>query len=144
MVFCRGNVASNGLISKHNGKSRVCKRGNLNFALHADVLLGEWSRPRKRSCPSLPQEEILSFNALEDSKICPGFEASIEAIDEAESTLGPFDGILGFSQGAAMVGLFLGAKLQSTFKFVIYVASFKSKSEAHRQLYDGRIRILAD
>ena len=86
----------------------------------------------------------MSFNALEDSKICPGFEASIEAIDEAESTLGPFDGILGFSQGAAMVGLFLGAKLQSTFKFVIYVASFKSKSEAHRQLYDGRIRILAD
>jgi len=35
-----------------------------------------------------------------------------------------------------MVGLYLAAKPQSTFKFVIYVASFKSKSESHQYLYD--------
>ena len=90
---------------------------------------------------NLSQEDISSFNALEDTRICAGYEASLEVISEAESSSGPFDGILGFSQGAAMVGLYLAAKHQSTFKFVIYVASFKSKSEPHQHLYDGRARI---
>jgi len=83
----------------------------------------------------------LTFNALEVTHVCPGYEASLEAICEAESSSGPFDGILGFSQGAAMVGLYLAAKPQSTFKFVIYVASFKSKSEPHQHLYDASHRI---
>lgn len=87
------------------------------------------------------EEEILSFNALEESLICPGFEASLEAIRRAESALGSFDGILGFSQGAAMVGLYLADNPQFSFKFVIYVASFKSKSEAHRHLYDASRQI---
>jgi len=87
------------------------------------------------------EAEISSFNALEDTKICPGFEASVNAIAEAEAALGPFDGILGFSQGAAMVGLYLAGAQQSSFKFVIFVASFKSKSEAHRHLYDASHKI---
>lgn len=85
--------------------------------------------------------EISCFNALEETKICPGFEASVRAIAEAEAALGPFDGILGFSQGAAMVGLYLAGAQQSSFKFVIFVASFKSKSEAHRHLYDASHKI---
>jgi len=87
--------------------------------------------------------KISSFNALEETKICPGFEASVKAIADAESALGPFDGILGFSQGAAMVGLYLAGAERSSlaFKFVIFVASFMSKSDAHRHLYDASHKI---
>ena len=79
----------------------------------------------------------MSFNALQETEICPGFEESLKAIRDAETSLGPFDGVLSFSQGAAMVGLYLAANPQTTFRFVIFVASFKSKSEAHQHLYDG-------
>ena len=100
--------------------------------------LNKWDHKNYSSFEScFSQDEIFSFNALEDTKICPGYEVSLAAISEAESTLGPFDGILGFSQGAAMVGLYLAANPRSSFKFVIYVASFKSKSESHSHLYDG-------
>lgn len=90
---------------------------------------------------SAQNDDVLSFNALEDSKICPGFEESLRAISEAESSLGPFDGLLSFSQGAAMAGLFLAAHPHAAFRFVIFVAGFKSKSEAHQHLYDASRKI---
>jgi predicted esterase len=86
--------------------------------------------------------ESLSFNAHDDATISPGFDHSLQVIEQAEVERGPFDGILGFSQGASMVGLFLAAKKSATsFKFVIFVASFRSKSSTHDHLYGEKIEI---
>ncbi|XP_064480897.1 esterase OVCA2-like isoform X2 [Ornithodoros turicata] len=60
------------------------------------------------------------------------FERSINAIREAWISHGPFDGILGFSQGATMVTfvLFLQAlgKIQSNFRFAVMIAGGESRS----------------
>jgi len=92
---------------------------------------------------SANEDDFMSFNALETSEICPGFDDSVAAIHDALNTLGPFDGILGFSQGAAMVGLYLATleDVPSQFKFAMFVASFKSKSSKHYQFYNESHKI---
>ncbi|BES92466.1 ovarian cancer-associated gene 2 protein [Nesidiocoris tenuis] len=59
-----------------------------------------------------------------------GIDASIEIVKEAVLNNGPFDGILGFSQGAALLGV-ISAYINSKaidfpeLKFVILVAGYK-------------------
>ena len=43
--------------------------------------------------------------AGQQSDVCAGFEQSLATLREAAERDGPFDGVLGFSQGAALVGL---------------------------------------
>ncbi|CAG2107134.1 unnamed protein product [Medioppia subpectinata] len=53
---------------------------------------------------------------------------------------GPFDGILGFSQGSALVALLCCLKILNEFnynlKFVVIIAGFKSLTTSHLQLFD--------
>ncbi|CAD5122554.1 DgyrCDS10968 [Dimorphilus gyrociliatus] len=86
------------------------------------------------------------FNAQDDSHCDKGYENSLQIIKETCKTEGPFDGILGFSQGASMVSLILSLQtLQKEpsfqFKFAILVAGFKSKSVQHASLYETKIDI---
>lgn len=45
------------------------------------------------------------FKAIEPSDICVGFEESLAVIEKTCNDFGPFDGIIGFSQGAAFVAI---------------------------------------
>lgn len=49
--------------------------------------------------------EKLTFNSHDVTEHCSGLEKSIETVSAAFEELGPFDGILGFSQGAAFTAL---------------------------------------
>jgi hypothetical protein len=48
------------------------------------------------------------FDSKKPSDICLGFENSLALIEKTFEELGPFDGLLGFSQGAAFVGILSG------------------------------------
>jgi hypothetical protein len=48
------------------------------------------------------------FDSKKPSDICLGFENSLALIEKTFEELGPFDGLLGFSQGAAFVGILCG------------------------------------
>ena len=43
--------------------------------------------------------------ALEEPTACRGLEEALGTVAQALNKLGPFDGILGFSQGAALAAL---------------------------------------
>jgi len=49
--------------------------------------------------------EERTFNSHDVTEHCIGLEKSIETVTEAFAQFGPFDGILGFSQGAAFTAL---------------------------------------
>ncbi|ERE67973.1 diphthamide biosynthesis protein 1 [Cricetulus griseus] len=48
------------------------------------------------------EQEADVFYALEEPTACRGLEKALETVAQALDTLGPFDGLLGFSQGAAL------------------------------------------
>ncbi|KAM7534496.1 hypothetical protein Aperf_G00000106534 [Anoplocephala perfoliata] len=83
-----------------------------------------------------------SFQADEYTDFQRGFEESAEFVKNVLKTQGPFDGILGFSQGAAFVTL-LQILMEyhpeewdaPTVKFAILFATFKSRSSVHLSLY---------
>ncbi|KAI5940914.1 Esterase OVCA2 [Manis javanica] len=64
------------------------------------------------SGPCLPEEqprgwwfseqETDVFSALKEPAVCRGLEEALGTVAQALTKLGPFDGILGFSQGAAL------------------------------------------
>ncbi|XP_042891743.1 esterase OVCA2-like [Penaeus japonicus] len=85
------------------------------------------------------------FRAQDESDCIKGFEESLAAVETAFKEKGPFDGILGFSQGGAMLGLICGlqqqGKLSYSFKFAIFVSAFKSRSLPHQHLYEEKIAL---
>ncbi|XP_018413155.1 PREDICTED: esterase OVCA2 [Nanorana parkeri] len=86
-----------------------------------------------------------SFNAMEEARSCVGLEESLQAVAKAFSELGPFNGILGFSQGAALVAMICALKQRGDprfqFDFAILVAGFKSRSTEHAEFYQQPITI---
>lgn len=84
------------------------------------------------------------FHAQDPSDCCRGYDLSLETIVQAIKEQGPFDGVLGFSQGAAMVSLLLGEQEKQSetwFRFAILVAGFRSRSSPHDALYEKKIAI---
>lgn len=85
-----------------------------------------------------------SFNAKQECESSLGLEESIEAVKTAVKDLGPFDGILGFSQGAALVAMLCALQEQKlqpdfNFRFAILVAGFRSACSQHQQFYKGPV-----
>ncbi|XP_006863298.1 PREDICTED: ovarian cancer-associated gene 2 protein [Chrysochloris asiatica] len=90
------------------------------------------------SGPCLPEEqprgwwfseEAAVFSALEEPTVCRGLEEALETVAQALNKLGPFDGLLGFSQGAALAALVcaLGQACDARFplpRFIILVSGF--------------------
>lgn len=74
-----------------------------------------------------------------------GFQESLHAVEEAWKTQGPFQGLLGFSQGACFVGLICGlAKKKLTSirpEFAVLSSGFISGSLVHMSAYEERITI---
>jgi hypothetical protein len=63
-----------------------------------------------------------------------GFQESLEHINHINSTLGPFDGLFGFSQGAVFASL-LSSLNPNSYKFVILVGGFPSRHFSHQKYY---------
>uniref|UniRef100_W8BRR0 UPF0483 protein CG5412 n=1 Tax=Ceratitis capitata TaxID=7213 RepID=W8BRR0_CERCA len=74
-----------------------------------------------------------------------GFQESLRLVEEAWKTQGPFQGLLGFSQGACFVGLLCGlAKKKLTTvrpDFAILSSGFISGSLVHKSAYEETITI---
>ncbi|RWS29314.1 hypothetical protein B4U80_10384, partial [Leptotrombidium deliense] len=91
------------------------------------------------------ESNVNSFYSGKHSDICIGFDESLKVIDEACAMQGPFDGILGFSQGAAMVALICtmirDGTFRHSFKFAVFFAAFESLNSHHESLYSKKINI---
>ncbi|KAH8548904.1 serine hydrolase FSH [Umbelopsis sp. PMI_123] len=93
------------------------------------------------------------FGRKDDDKY-EGFEDSVEFIKDVMIKQGPFDGVFGFSQGAAMAsllcamlehrdalpGLIPDNFVQAKFLFSIICAGFVSRATAHQPLFDNIIQ----
>nr|XP_020765457.1 esterase OVCA2 [Odocoileus virginianus texanus] len=102
-----------------------------------DAAGSEGAKPDSGPCPPEEQprgwwfseQEADVFLALEDPTACRGLEEALGTVAQALNKLGPFDGILGFSQGAALAALVcaLGQAGDPRFplpRFVILVSGF--------------------
>lgn len=91
------------------------------------------------------------FSAVENtfSSTCSlpakGFDETLKVILKAFDEQGPFDGILGFSQGAAAVAILCGLRnineFSHHFDFVILAAGFLSRAEDHYHLFKCHFNI---
>lgn len=74
-----------------------------------------------------------------------GFEETITLIESIVETYGPFDGILGFSQGACLVALLCDLQhrrlIKTKFNFAIIISGFKSKCLPHLKYFSDIIPI---
>lgn len=87
-----------------------------------------------------------AFYSLQKTNICKGFDESVDTIISFCQVNGPFDGLIGFSQGASMVSLLCSlqqAKFSSNlnFRFAILFAGFKSQAIPHEPFYERKISV---
>ncbi|KAL3042761.1 hypothetical protein OYC64_020645 [Pagothenia borchgrevinki] len=87
-----------------------------------------------------------SFSAQQQCEESLGLDESVAAVREAVRVQGPFDGILGFSQGAAFVAMLCSLQGQQlepdfSFHFAILVAGFPSACKEHQQFYNPPLQI---
>ncbi|XP_015121354.1 esterase OVCA2 [Diachasma alloeum] len=83
------------------------------------------------------------FRATEPSNLSVGYEESLAYIEKVFQKEGPFDGILGFSQGASFVSILCALQQKKlspiNFKFAILISGFKSLCAPHAKFYDEPI-----
>ncbi|XP_040907697.1 esterase OVCA2 [Toxotes jaculatrix] len=87
-----------------------------------------------------------SFNAQQQCEESLGLDESVTVVREAVKDQGPFDGILGFSQGAAFVAMLCSLQEQKlepefSFRFAILVAGFRSACKEHQKFYNAPLQI---
>ncbi|KAI9580500.1 esterase CG5412 [Glossina fuscipes] len=86
-----------------------------------------------------------SFKGTNKNGPAFGFQVSLKVVEKAWKTRGPFQGLLGFSQGACLVGLICGlAKRKLTSikpEFAILSSGFVSGSLVHKSIYEESIVI---
>nr|CAB3264605.1 esterase OVCA2 [Phallusia mammillata] len=85
-----------------------------------------------------------SYLAQDKTDYSEGLNESLNKIAEELQSKGPFDGILAFSQGAALLGIICclkekGDERFQNFKFAILVAGYKSRQTEHGGMYVERI-----
>lgn len=87
-----------------------------------------------------------SFNAQQQCEESLGLDQSVAAVRETVATQGPFDGVLGFSQGAAFVAMLCALQEQKleprfSFRFAVLVAGFRSACKEHEKFYAAPLQI---
>ncbi|XP_008292446.1 esterase OVCA2 [Stegastes partitus] len=87
-----------------------------------------------------------SFSAQQQCEESLGLEDSVASVREAVKAQGPFDGILGFSQGAAFVAMLCSLQEQKVepefnFHFAILVAGFRSACKEHQKFYSAPLQM---
>ncbi|XP_076174765.1 esterase CG5412 [Ptiloglossa arizonensis] len=85
------------------------------------------------------------FKATIPSNLSVGFEDSLTLIERTFQESGPFDGILGFSQGAAFVIILCSMQqkklLHIEFDFAIVISGFQSLCTSHVTYYNEKMSI---
>uniref|UniRef100_A0A674J1K9 Esterase OVCA2 n=1 Tax=Terrapene triunguis TaxID=2587831 RepID=A0A674J1K9_9SAUR len=86
-----------------------------------------------------------TFDALEEAAACKGLDESLDTVARALAEQGPFDGLLGFSQGAALAAMVCALKQRGDarfpFEFAIVVAGFRSRAAPHSGYYREPIAV---
>lgn len=87
-----------------------------------------------------------SFSAHQQCEESLGLSESVTVVREAVKVQGPFDGILGFSQGAAFVAMLCWLQEQKlepefSFRFAVLVAGFRSACKEHEKFYSAPLQI---
>ncbi|XP_024938132.1 esterase OVCA2 isoform X3 [Cephus cinctus] len=86
-----------------------------------------------------------TFKATISSDLSVGFEESLALIESVFEESDPFDGILGFSQGAAFVSILCAMQQKNLtpikFKFAIIISGFKSLCAVHHIFYMEKITL---
>ncbi|XP_068187666.1 esterase OVCA2 [Antennarius striatus] len=87
-----------------------------------------------------------SFNAQQHCEKSLGLDESVTVVRDALKAQGPFDGILGFSQGGAFVAMLCSLQEQKlepefNFRFAILIAGFRSACEEHMAFYNAPLQI---
>lgn len=89
--------------------------------------------------------ENRTYKAQEYTDYCSGYTESIEIIAKSIQELGPFDGILAFSQGASLLSLICGliedGDTRFPCKFVILIAGFRSRQSEHAKFYEKKVKL---
>ncbi|XP_046434981.1 esterase OVCA2 isoform X1 [Neodiprion virginianus] len=85
------------------------------------------------------------FKATVGSPECVGLEESLRLVEKCFEEKGPFDGILGFSQGAAFSAILCAMQQQKLspirFNFAILISGFKSLCEPHSVFYNQQFSL---
>ena len=86
------------------------------------------------------------FKSTQVSDYVKGFDESLKEVEKVFEEKGPFDGILGFSQGGSMVGLIcalkqLGGKFLFLFHFEVTKMHFSLRIQARFQIRRSHIFI---
>lgn len=80
-----------------------------------------------------------AFEAREAAEEPAGLDEALAAVAEALAERGPFDGLLGFSQGAALAAMVCALRARGDPRFpvafAILVAGFASRAPAHGHFY---------
>ena len=79
------------------------------------------------------------FQSTDESDCDRGFEESLELILKTIEDQGPFDGLMGFSQGACLAAILclrLQQEKRAHFKFCMLFAPFMSPCSKHRGYYN--------
>ena len=81
-----------------------------------------------------------AYKATDKTDVCIGLEESIEHVETVMQQSGPFDGLLGFSQGACFISLLCSHKARQPdspiqFRFVLFFSGFKSLLVPHSEMY---------
>ncbi|CAJ0932092.1 unnamed protein product, partial [Mesorhabditis belari] len=83
------------------------------------------------------------FSSKDVTDLFTGFDQSVQLILDTIANDGPFDGVLGFSQGASMLHLLLAkaqlGEISLPIDFVILASGFKSLSTQHKAYLDVKI-----
>ncbi|XP_028322895.1 esterase OVCA2 [Gouania willdenowi] len=87
-----------------------------------------------------------SFSAQQQCDQSLGLDESLATVREAVQSQGPFDGVLGFSQGAALVAMLCSLQEQKlerdfSFRFAILVAGFRSACNEHQVFYKSLLQM---
>lgn len=86
------------------------------------------------------------FKVVESNELV-GFEESLKLVEETFEKHGPFDGILGFSQGAAFASILCSMQQQKLlpfkFDFAIFISGFKSLCQPHAKYYTEKVDLLS-
>ncbi|XP_077360946.1 esterase OVCA2 [Festucalex cinctus] len=87
-----------------------------------------------------------TFSAQQQCVESAGLDESVAAVREAVRRDGPFDGVLGFSQGAALVAMLCAlqesnAEPDFAFRFAILVAGFRSACTQHLSFYSTPLQM---
>uniref|UniRef100_A0A8P0SRH9 2-(3-amino-3-carboxypropyl)histidine synthase subunit 1 n=2 Tax=Canis lupus familiaris TaxID=9615 RepID=A0A8P0SRH9_CANLF len=119
-------LSSRGLRRLQLRRRKGSAAGSVRSCLGAEPCLPPEEQPRGWW---FSEQEADVFNALSQPTVCRGLEEALGTVAQALKRLGPFDGLLGFSQGAALAALVcaLGQAGDARFplpKFIILVSGF--------------------